>query len=97
MNCLSSDKEEITLRRTVTASSMNNSEKVRAVIQLTVLIITQSQAMMITEDVNTFAICANCISQSEDTEEFSSALVIDVIPFSANHERDIYSQVSFDM
>ena len=97
MNCFSSDKEEITSRRTVAASSMNNSEKVRAVIQLTVLTITQSQAMMITEDVNTFAIHANCISQSEDTEEFSSALVIDVTLFSANHKRDICSQVSFDM
>ena len=62
MNCLSSDKEEIILRRTVAANSMNNSEKVKAVIQSTVLIITQSQAMTITEDVNTFAIYANCIS-----------------------------------
>ena len=97
MNCLSSDKEEIILRRTVAANSINNSEKVRAVVQSTVLIITQSQAMMITEDVNTFAIYANCISQSEDTEEFSSVLVIDVISLSANHKRDICSQVSFDM
>ena len=97
MNCLSSDKEEIILRKTVAASSMNNSEKVRAVIQSTVLIITQSQAMMITEDVNTFAIYANCISQSEDTEEFSSVLVIDVISLSANHKRDICSQISFDI
>ena len=40
MNCLSSDKEEIILRRTVAANSMNNSEKVRAVIQSTVLTIT---------------------------------------------------------
>ena len=62
MNCFSSDKEEITLRRTVTANSINNSEKVRAVIQLIVLIITQSQVIAITEDVNTFAIYANCIS-----------------------------------
>ena len=62
MNCFSSDKEEIILRKTVAASSMNNSEKVRAVIQSTVLTITQSQAMMITEDVNTFAICVNCVS-----------------------------------
>ena len=62
MNCFSSDKEEIILRRTVTASSMNNSEKVRTVIQSTVLTITQSQAMTITEDVNTFAIYVNCIS-----------------------------------
>ena len=76
---------------------MNNSEKVRAVIQSTILTITQSQAMAITEDVNTFTICANCISQSEDTEEFSSALVIDVISLSANHKRDICSQVSFNM
>ena len=53
--------------------------------------------MMITEDVNTFAIYVNCISQSEDTEEFSSALVINVISLSANHKRDICSQVSFDM
>ena len=53
--------------------------------------------MMITEDVNTFAIYANCISQSEDTEEFSSAFVIDVISLSANHKRDICSQASFDM
>ena len=97
MNCLSFNKEEITLRRTVAASSMNNSEKVRAVIQLTVLTITQSQVMTITEDVNTFAIHANCISQSEDTEEFSSTLVINVISFSANHKRDICSQASFDM
>ena len=97
MNSLSFNKEEIILRRTVTASSINNSEKVRAVIQSTVLTITQSQAMMITEDVNTFAIYANCISQSEDTEEFSSVLVIDVISLSANHKRDICSQVSFDM
>ena len=97
MNCLSSNKEEIILRRTVTASSINNSEKVRAVIQSTVLTITQSQAMMITEDVNTFAIYANCISQSEDTEEFSSVLVIDVISLSANHKRDICSQVSFNI
>ena len=97
VNCLSSDKEEIILRRTVAASSMNNSEKVRAVIQSTVLTITQSQAMMITEDVNTFTIYANCISQSEDTEGFSSALVIDVTPSDANHKRDICSQASFDM
>ena len=97
VNCLSSDKEEIILRRTVAASSMNNSEKVRAVIQSTVLTITQSQAMMITEDVNTFAIYANCVSQSEDIKEFSSALVINVISLSANHERDICSQASFDM
>ena len=97
MNCFSSDKEEITLRRTVAASSMNNSEKAKAVIQLTILTITQSQAMTITEDVNTFIICANCISQSEDTEEFSSVLVIDVILLSANHERDICSQISFDI
>ena len=59
--------------------------------------ITQSQAMTITEDVNTFAIHANCISQSEDIKEFSSALVINVISLSANHERDICSQVSFDI
>ena len=97
MNCFSSDKEEIILRRTVAASSMNNSEKARAVIQSTVLTITQSQAMMITEDVNTFAIYANCVSQSEDTEEFSSVFVINVISLSANHERDICSQVSFNM
>ena len=62
INHLSFNKEEIILRRTVTASSINNSEKVRAVIQSTVLTITQSQAMTITEDVNTFAIYANCIS-----------------------------------
>ena len=97
MNCSSSDKEEIILRRTVAASSINNSEKVRAVIQSTVLTITQSQAMTITEDVNTFAIHANCISQSEDIKEFSSALVIDVIPLNANHKRDICSQASFNM
>ena len=59
--------------------------------------ITQSQAMMITEDVNTFAIYANCVSQSEDIKEFSSVLVIDVISLSANHERDICSQISFNM
>ena len=59
--------------------------------------ITQSQAMMITEDVNTFAIYANCVLQSEDIKEFSSALVIDVISSDANHKRDICSQVSFDM
>ena len=76
---------------------MNNSKKARAVIQLTVLTITQSQAMTITEDVNTFTIYANCISQSEDIKEFSSALVIDVISLSANHKRDICSQVSFNM
>ena len=97
MNCLSSDKEEIILRRTVAASSMNNSEKVRAVIQSTVLTITQSQAMMITEDVNTFAIYANCVSQSEDTEEFSSVFVINVISLSANYKRDICSQTLFNM
>ena len=97
MNCLSFNKEEIILRRTVAASSINNSEKVRAVIQSTVLTITQSQVMMITEDVNSFAIHTNCISQSEDTEEFSSALVIDVTLLSANHEKDICSQVLFDI
>ena len=43
INCLSFNKEEIILRRTVTVSSINNSEKMRAVIQLTVLTITQSQ------------------------------------------------------
>ena len=97
MNCFSSDKEEIILRKTVAASSINNSEKVRAVIQLTVLTITQSQAIIITEDVNTFTICANCISQSEDTEEFSSALVIDVILSDTNHKKDICSQVLFNI
>ena len=97
MNHFSSDKEEIILRRTVAANSMNNSEKVRAVVQSIILTITQSQVMTITEDVNTFTIYANCISQSEDTEEFSSALIIDVTSLSANHKRDICSQVSFNM
>ena len=97
VNCLSFNKEEIILRRTVAASSINNSEKMRAVIQSTALTITQSQVMTITEDVNTFTIYANCISQSEDTEEFSSVLVIDVISLSANHKRDICSQISFDI
>ena len=97
MNCLSFNKEEITLRRTVAASSINNSEKMRAVIQSTALTITQSQVMTITEDVNTFTIYANCVSQSEDIKEFSSVLVIDVTSSDANHKRDICSQVSFDI
>ena len=53
--------------------------------------------MAITENVNTFAIYANHISQSEDTEGFSSALVINVTLSDTNHKRDICSQVSFDM
>ena len=52
---------------------------------------------MITEDVNTFTICVNCVSQSEDTEEFSSVLVINVTLSDANYERDIYSQISFNI
>ena len=52
---------------------------------------------MIIEDVNTFAIYANYVSQFRDIKEFSSVFVINIISLSANHKRDIYSQVSFNI
>jgi len=76
---------------------MYTSEKAKMNVQITTSTPIQPQDMVIITDANTYEIQTKRILQSGVIEGLSPVTVIDVTPFSADWERDICSQMSFDM
>jgi len=76
---------------------MYTPEKAKTDVQTTTSTPIQPQDMAIIADANTYEIRAKRILQSGVIEGLSPATVIDVTPPGANRERDICSQMSFDM